>query len=92
MTHSPPLPAWIAALPEDEQPAARSRFLLRLAALYFSPTGRMQTLSEALGLHPGSLASYEQISAELAVKLEQQLECDGLTRSTFRPDLFAQQG
>lgn len=92
MSFSPPTPAWIAALPEEERAAAHSRFLLRLAALYHSPGGRVQTLSETLGFHPGSLASYDQISADLAMKLEKVLEQDGFHRSTFRPDLFTTEG
>lgn len=92
MTFSPPTPAWMAALPEPERAVAQSRFLLRLAALYHSPGGKVQTLSESLGLHPGSLASYEQISADLAVRLEKVMEPDGFHRSLFRPDLFNTEG
>lgn len=87
-----PTPAWLAELPEDERSAALSRFLLRLAALYHSPGGQLQALSTALGMHPGSLAGYDSISAELALRLEKTMEPNGFKRSTFRPDLFTTEG
>lgn len=82
-------PPWLDELPDDERPAAKCRFLLRLAALHFSPSGKLNLLSQALELHPGSLATYEAISGELAVRLETLLGSENFPRSLFRPDLFA---
>ena len=82
------LPEWIETLPEEEKVSARARFLLRYAALYFSREGRLNTLSSACGFHPGSLAALDQVSAPLAVTLEELVGRDVCPRELFRPDLF----
>lgn len=81
-------PSYLDSLPEDQAKIGRCRFLIRLAALHYSPDGSVKTLSESLGLHPGTLAGVSNISGELAVKLETVLGRDKFPRELFRPDLF----
>lgn len=84
-------PAYLADLHRDDQGPARCRFLIRIAALYYSPEGRVSSLSEALGFHPGTLAGTSTITPEVAIKLEELLGRDLFPRSLFRPDLFVLQ-
>lgn len=84
-------PAYLVEMSEDDRRTARCRFLIRLAALYYSPEGKIATLSDALGYHSGSLAQASNITAELAVKLEGLLDNELFPRSLFRPDLFLTQ-
>lgn len=86
------LPSWLGELPEDDRPTAKCRFLLRLAAVYFSPAGQLNVLSEALGLHRNSLSTYDSIPADMAVKLEALLGREHFPRELFRPDLFTVEG
>ena len=81
-------PAYLADLTEDKQAPARCRFLIRLAALYYSPEGKVSSLSEKLGLHPGTLAGSSTITPEIAIRLEELLGREHFPRSLFRPDLF----
>jgi len=83
-----PMPQWLDTIADEDQDAARSRFLLRLAALYHSPEGKLNTLSEAVGFSPNSLAQLYRVSAPLAVSLEELLGRDNFPRELFRPDLF----
>lgn len=82
------LPEWVKELPEEEQAQAKTRFFLKVAALYFSREGKLNTLSVAIGMHPNSLTTYDAIPATLAVKLEEVLGRDHFPRELFRPDLF----
>lgn len=68
-----------------EQTEAKTRFLLRLAALYFSPSGQIKVLSDAIGYHENSLASVTSISPKLAVKLEEALGADLFPRELLNP-------
>lgn len=81
-------PAWLAELPEEHRYSARCRFLLRLAALYYSDSGKMNALSVACKLNPTTLSGLNSISPELAVCLEEVLGRDQFPRELFRPDLF----
>lgn len=85
-------PKYIDDLPEDQQAQARCRFLVRLAALYYSPEGKLNKLSKALDLHENTLATTDSITAEMAVKLESLLGRDLFPRELFRPDLFDVEG
>ena len=81
-------PVWIDKLPTNDREAARVRFLLKLAALHYSPRGTVRELSAGLGYTSDSLVQYNKISGELAVKLENLLGRDAFPRELFRPDLF----
>lgn len=83
-----PMPKHIADQDAVLDPGIRARFLLRLAALYYSPEGKLNTLSRDLGLNSSSLAGLDNISADLAVKLENILDRELFPRELFRPDLF----
>lgn len=82
------LPAWLHNLPEEEQSPARARFLMRLAALYHSEGGKMNTLSIACEKHPSTLSILTNISPELAIGLEEVLGREMFPRELFRPDIF----
>lgn len=81
-------PAYIDGLPEEQAKVAAARFLLRLAALYYSPKGNLADLSSALGYHPATLSGATSITAEMAVSLEGLLGRENFPRTVFRPDLF----
>lgn len=82
------LPAYIESLPEDERKTAECRFLIRQAALYYSPTGALRNLSVALGFNANSLSSLEAISPKTAVRLEELLGKELFPRHLFCPDIF----
>lgn len=86
-----PEPPYMAELPEEQRQEARARFLIRLAALYFSPEGKMQALSSACGLHKNHLATLRGISPESAIKMEKAVGRELFPRELFRPDLFTVQ-
>lgn len=85
-------PNHITNLPEENRSVAELRYLIRLAALHYSPGGTVGALSEALGLHTNTLAGSTSVTAEMAVKLEELLGQDRFPRSLFRPDLFTAGG
>jgi hypothetical protein len=90
------MPAWLAAVEPADQPAERTRFLLRLAALYVDPQGRLSELSRLCGLADNTLATVskrqDKISPEIAVAVETAVGRDILPRELLRPDLFSVQG
>jgi hypothetical protein len=73
---------------ESERRKAETRFILKLAALYYSPRGGVAPLAESCGYHDKAFSSLENITAELAVKLERHLGRELFPREFFRPDLF----
>lgn len=84
------MPPWLSSVNEDEhREAARVRFLIRVAALYYSKEGRMKLLSKNIGLHPNSLALMDKITPEMAIKLEDVLGRELFPRELFRPDIFS---
>lgn len=83
-----PLPKYLEGLGDDELKAARCRFLIRLCALHYSPEGRVNALSERLGLASNTLTQLTNISPELAVKLEDVMGREHFPRELFRPDVF----
>jgi hypothetical protein len=78
----------VEIIDETERRAAETRFLLKLAALYASPGASVSTLAESCGYHPKSFAAFQNISPELALKLEGVLGRELFPREFFRPDLF----
>lgn len=83
-----PLPKYLESMGEDDARSARCRYLIRLAALHYSPEGRVNSLSERLGLSSNTLAQLTNISPELAVRLEDVLGREHFPRELFRPDVF----
>lgn len=77
-------------LHEDATPVRqrRAQFLIRLAALYYSPLGQLSDLANALEMHPTSLSGYGEISPKLAIKIEELLGREQFPRELLRPDLF----
>lgn len=85
-----PEPAWLAALPREEQERGRLRFYVALAALYANPDGSTIQLSQALGLGDTALSSIKsrgKIAPETALKLEQSLGRDLFPWEMFLPAL-----
>lgn len=53
-----PLPHWLTDVRESDRDAERTRFFLRLAALYASKEGHMTQLSSMVGLAPSTLGQF----------------------------------
>lgn len=83
-----PTPGYHKDLTPEESATAHARFLIKLAALYYSPGGQVKDLSAACGLAPGHLSSLLSISPETAIKIEKVLGRELFPRELFRPDLF----
>jgi hypothetical protein len=86
------MPAWLERLDPELQAAERTRFLLRIAALYVSPEGSVAELSRQCGLAEGTLASVSKrqdlLSPEMVISVEKAVGRDIMPRELFRPDLF----
>lgn len=86
------LPAWLELVPLQRREHARTRFLLRIAALYATEDGTMTRLSALLGLHENTLTatagSRERISPELARSIERALGEDLFPRELLNPKIF----
>lgn len=88
-------PDWFKTLdlrdPDDVR--IKNRYLIKSAALAFTPNGTHEALAAALDLSMVSLShTYSprrgRISPELAVRLEKTLGADVLPRKLLRPDIF----
>ena len=90
------MPAWLEAVEDDRQLAERTRFLLRLAALYIDPEGRLSELSRRCGLAENTLATIskrqDRVSPEIAISVEKAVGREVMPRELLRPDLFNTQG
>ncbi len=90
------MPAWLEAVEDDRQHAEKTRFLLKIAALYVDPEGRLSELSRKCGLAENTLATVskrqDRISPEIAILVENAVGRDILPRELLRPDLFTVQG
>jgi len=86
------MPAWLNDLPEDQRALGRAHFLLKIAALYNSPTKGMRGLSAAIGLDPNTLSAMlhqrQLPSVETCIKVEALLGRDIFPRELMRPDIF----
>lgn len=90
-----PWPAFVIAPRVGDDPAsatgrARTRFLLRLAALVATPEGTMSDLSEAVGLSRGTLPGYARFGEPLNADLAQRIsDVTGkrIPAWWFRPDV-----
>ena len=87
-----PMPAWLDELPDDEKPAARAKFLLKVCALYATPEGKLLDLSTALGYSHRTLhqltATKSPMNVNVAVALEKLLGREVITREIALPELF----
>lgn len=86
-----PLPAWLADLPDVEREAAKTRFMLCLAAAYLEDRGSYSKLARALNVPVNTVHSARergQISPEMAIAVESLLGRALFPRELFRPDLF----
>lgn len=68
------LPSWITDIPLRERGQEQTRFLLKLAALYASRDGSLETLSVMIRRHPKTLQTYalgqaERLSVETANRI-----------------------
>lgn len=90
------MPAWLEAVEPDRQPAEKTRFLLKIAALYVDPEGRLSELSRVCGLAENTLATVskrqDKLSPEIAILVEKAVGREILPRELLRPDLFSVQG
>ncbi len=85
-------PAWILRNDTASQvDRARLRYVIRLAALFDNEDGNISRLSTALGFSSTALhmaMKRGQVTAEVAVALENRLGRHHFPRELFRPDLF----
>jgi hypothetical protein len=82
------LPKYCAEVEGFDPKTIRARFMIRLAALYYSPSGQLSDMSKALGFHSGTLAGLNEISPKLAIGIEELLGRERFPRELLRPDLF----
>lgn len=86
------MPGWLSRIDADKQAAEKTRFFLKLAALYVDPEGRLSELSKACGLAENTLATISRrdapLSPEIAIKIETAVGRAVMTREILRPDLF----
>jgi hypothetical protein len=73
-----PTPQWLEDLPEGpDKENARTRFLVRLASLYYSRDGFTNKLATRIGLRPNALnagiAYWTVVPAEVAFQIQETL-------------------
>lgn len=86
-----PLPAWLNRLPKKQREVAKQRFLLKLAALYYSESGHLRDLSLACGYAERSfavLACRGKMSPETAKRIEALLGGPAFARERLCPHVF----
>lgn len=84
-----PLPKYVIECEDPDERAKRyTRFVVRLAALYYSERGSVDLLSIAIARHPGSLAQVNKITGQVAIALESVLNDPNFTRDLLAPSLF----
>lgn len=86
-----PEPKWLESLPEADRPAARLRWILEIAAAYASPEGTMTILSRLCDKSDSTVGKAKfdgQISARLAIKIEEVLGRDIMPREVICPEFF----
>lgn len=87
-----PEPKWLQTLPAAERPAARLRWILEIAASYATPEGTMTALSRLCDKSDSTVGKAKfdgQISARLAIKIEQVIGRDIMPREVICPEFFA---
>lgn len=89
-----PSPSWLDGITDDsEREAARHRYLLNLACVFHSPTGRVADLATALGVSPNAFALAKmrgKVPPEMAIDIERILGRDHFPRELFHPALYAE--
>lgn len=88
-----PMPRWLEEMEDGpEKDRARSRFLVRLAALYHTADGFPNQLSVSIGLHyhtlNGGMTRWTVVPASIAWKIQETLGKDLFPASAFNP-IFA---
>lgn len=87
-----PEPKWLADIQNvEERECSRIKWLLSMACVYHSATGRPGTLANAVGLSANAFSiikSRGKITPETAIAIERELGRDLFPRELFRPDLF----
>ena len=88
-----PTPAWLEDVPQEDRMCARTRFLLRLAALYASEGGGLGELSCLIGYESKHSLSViisrrRTVSPEQAAAIETVVGREIVSREDLRPDVF----
>jgi hypothetical protein len=89
-----PYPAWINGLNEDQRESAKTRFLIRVYALYASEEGTVSEFARVLGLGMNQIKTQTQpaywspLPVETAIKIEFALGREVAPREALRPDVF----
>lgn len=88
-----PEPQWLGEITdEDERKRARIHFHLRLAALYCSQEGGLNSLAMSAGYQPGSIKAHRDRALpghRLAKAIESAVGREHFPRELFAPDIFA---
>lgn len=88
-----PEPKWLAEIQDRERrECSRIRWLLSMACLYHTSSGRPGTLANALNMTPNAFSiikSRGKISPETVIAIERELGREHFPREVFLPDLFS---
>lgn len=91
-------PAWIDRLPKNDQPRARMRFILKLAAVLGTREGSVPVLSKRIGMHKNSLNAMlvkgsldSGIPVNMIKAIEQVIGVGVIPRSMMNPDVYGDQ-
>ena len=87
------MPTWLEGVPQEDRLCARTRFLLRLAALYASENGGLGELSCLIGYESKHSLSViisrrRSVSPEQAAAIETVVGREVVAREDLRPDMF----
>lgn len=91
------LPAWIERLPSSKQGRARSKFLLKVAAVLATEEGSISVLSHRIGLHRNSLNAMitagtldSGIPVNVIKAIEQTIGVGVIPRTLLNPEVYGE--
>jgi len=91
-------PQWIERLPNKEQAHAKSKFVLRLAAILATPEGSISVLSHRIGLHRNSLNAMlasgqmdDGIPVNVIKAIEQTIGIGVIPREVMNANVYGEQ-
>lgn len=91
------LPAWIERLPANVQGRARSKFLLKVAAVLATEEGSISVLSHRIGLHRNSLNAMivagtldSGIPVNVIKAIEQTIGVGVIPRTLLNPEVYGE--
>ena len=85
-------PSWLADVPASDRASCLLSFHLGIAALYGTPEGTMKALALLVSCPESSFSQAKKkgaISPRLAIRIEEKVGRDVMTRETLCPDFFS---